>query len=185
MTQNDNNSSIVVSSPIEFLIAGAAGRHDRVLVRSENCQLDIVGFVQSGDAQRRYPSSLTGVLGFLGWKSRPMQSVASDPLRRGSRSGDARESQYRFAWVGFVGSAQKDEIESLFLKLSADLEDAIQHGDKERVEWNIAPVIYRCSMADSHRRSSKRTLAIFFALYLLIAIVSVAVYVIWQVRFKY
>jgi hypothetical protein len=109
-----------------------------------------------------------------------MQLIETAPFRRGARSGDSRESLYRFSWVGFSSSAETDHISGLFELQARDLDDALEENDIERIEWSIAPVIYSCSAADLRRRSSKRATAAFLALYLLIALVSVAIWMVWE-----
>jgi hypothetical protein len=178
MTRPDNDKCIVIKSPVEFLITGAAGVHDRILVRSENCQLDLIGFSQlSQDPLRRGQSNIFNVFSS---RERPMQLIETAPFRRGARSGDSRESLYRFSWVGFSSSAETDHISGLFELQARDLDDALEENDIERIEWSIAPVIYSCSAADLRRRSSKRATAAFLALYLLIALVSVAIWMVWE-----
>jgi hypothetical protein len=182
MTRTENDGCVVIKSPVEFLIVGAAGPHDRILVRSENCQLDLIGFSQLREDPKehlkQHPSSIFGLLS----PERPMQSIETHPFDRGMRSGDYRESLYRFSWVGYSTSADRDHIRHLFERQAKDLDDAIEESDIGRVEWSIAPVIHRCSTADLRRRSSRRVALAFLASYLLIGLVSITIWMVWESR---
>jgi|SRR5579859_3359465 len=183
MTPNKSDSTIVIQSPVEFLITGAAGPHDRVLVRSENCQLDLIGFAQqprNNEAREQAPGS--GVFEAFSRDRNKMQYVESLPLSRGQRSGDDRDSTYKFCWVGYASRSQRERILDVFQRQTADLEDALEGQDSEKISWAMAPIVYQCSIADMRRRSSRKTLAILFAVYALIALVSVAIVMAWQLQ---
>jgi hypothetical protein len=182
MNLSDKDNCIVLQSPIEFLIAGAAGQHDRILVRSLNCQLDLIGFVQEGAKEYRRPVIGSKILGFPSRDRSSMRTVESFPLKRGARSGDSRESSYRFCWVGYATRSEEDRIRDLFQRQTVDLEDGIERQDLAQVEWSIAPVVFQCSLADMRRRNSRQSSLILVALYFLIALVAVAISASWTLQ---
>ncbi len=96
-------------SPIEFVLVGAAGYHDRVLARSENCGLDLIGFSQQLGSKERLGQRQRPLLAIDLASRRRMQYVISDPIPRGSRSGDFRESSYiLLAWFEFANRERRD-----------------------------------------------------------------------------
>ncbi len=188
MMTSSGSEPIVISSPIEFLVIGAAGEHDQVLVRSENCQLDLIGFAQQaarGRTRQPFPRGPFDMLDPFTSERDSMQSVDSLPLKRGSASGDARASIYTFCWVGYAGASYGIRmIEEAFQRQAFDLDVAMENGaGADRIAWVIAPVIFQCSAMNIMRRSRKRQYAVVMILYLLIGLVAVAIYASWRMQF--
>ena len=162
---------VVPNSPIEFAISGPAGGRDRILVKSENAGLDLIGLAaQPGSESHRKSSSdlLSAVLG----KTRQLNFVTSFPLDDIDRDSDSRSSKFGFAWQGYASQLGMEKVQKTLNLQLPEMHRAIRNKDLQEIEWALAPLIYRCTEANERRLRSRRMLLVFFGLYLVAALMS-------------
>lgn len=149
--------SISLISPIEFALVGPAGGRDRVLVRSENAGLDLIGLAaQDWSSKERSPPDLLTV--FFG-ESRQLNKIHSFRLPDVSPHSDPRKSGFSFAWRGFASSGGIDRVEEVLNLQLPDLHRAITDRDFQEIQWAMAPIIYSCTQANERRMRVRRMLA--------------------------
>ncbi|EGW22672.1 hypothetical protein [Methylobacter tundripaludum] len=156
---------IIENSPIEFLIVGPHDGRDKVIVRSANAGLDLLGLAvesSSSSAKSDMPSStISSLIG----SSRQLNVVNSYPVDDLKPRSDARKSKMKFAWVGDCGSIRREQIQQSFERSLSDLRNALNDTNETLVEWSIAPVVFQCSMAKEQRLSFRRFFYVTLAIY--------------------
>jgi hypothetical protein len=174
MSIQDTANPLILDSPIEFVITGPLGGRDRLLVKSKEAGLDIVGLAAAGRASSVGSSDLLSVL--LGG-SPPVNKVSSFPLDDIAPESDSRASSYILAWRGHASPQSLGRVEKTLNLQLVDLQRAIKHRDKPELEFALGPVIYRCSLANERRLRSRRllqgTLLAYLAIGLLAAMWSI------------
>lgn len=160
------DKAIVLDSPVEFVIVGPSGSRDKVLVRSKNAGLDLVGLAAHGEAGTQ------DIISSL-WRSRPLNVVTSYPVPDIRSSMDSRHSKFRFAWRGLASASGIERVENVLNSLLPELHRAIEERDLEEIEWTISPVIYNCTRASEQRLGYRRVFLTAAALYLFIGVVAV------------
>jgi hypothetical protein len=151
-TSNVNDSLVIPSSPIEFVVIGPQGKREGVLVRSENVEIDLVGFAADGRPKLERLSDPFSRLFFT--SSRTMNSIGSFPIHHRDDKWDDRKAGYRFCWVGLCSDSDQGKIHEIFNRYVADLQNGIEERNVGQVEWSLAPVILHC--LEAHRRLKKR-----------------------------
>lgn len=157
------NPIVINNSPIEFLIIGSLNGRDRVIVKSNNAGLDLLG------VSVKYPndfsyidmplSSLT-----LG-RSRQLNVISSHPIADFNPKSDKRQSEMKFAWVGNCTSFRKKEIQALFEQSLSDLRYAFIDLDETSIEWSIAPLIFQCTKENERHLRMRRFFYMTLAIY--------------------
>ena len=178
MDSNQHNQSLTIhNSPIEFVVVGSKGKHNGVLIRSENLKTDLIGFAARGRKDKDNYSTLS-LLFFNLIPLRRMYVVNSSSSRsiKYEYYLDERESEYRFCWVGESSSSDRESIRDTFNRYIEDLLLGLQEGDYEQVEWNIAPVILRCSEANIRIRKKRLLTIIIVGTYLAIGLATLGLY---------
>lgn len=152
------------NSPIEFAVSGPGGGRDRILVKSANAGLDLIGLTAQLDAepQRRSSSDLLSLI--LG-KTRQLNLVSSIPLADINPDEDSRSSRFRFAWEGYASPIGMERVKKAFDLQLPELHRAIRNKDFQEIEWALAPLIYQCSEANERRLRSRRMMLAVLAIY--------------------
>src|SRR5262245_30141314 len=167
------DNAIILNSPVEFAIVGPAGGRDRVLVRSENVGLDLIGLVAQGPEARK-DSSADDVLSLLIGDARQLNFVTSYPSRDINPELDSRRSVYSFAWKGYASKLGVEKIERVLNLHLPDIERAIKEGDFREIQWAIGPLIYHSTQENERRLRRRRLLFAAGVLYIGIGILALA-----------
>jgi hypothetical protein len=133
---------IVLKSPIEFAITGPFRGRDRVLVRSENATLDLIGLASQVTGSHARPASDPLTLFFD--DNGQLNVISSFPLPDIDLRSDSRSSKLSFAWRGYVSRARVGMLEKVFNLCVSDITFAISTDDDAEVEWTVGPLIYQC-----------------------------------------
>jgi hypothetical protein len=161
MSEETDFSSVTLDeSPIEFVLIGPHRSRDKVLVRSKNAGLDLLGVAADKELEYKLreaqPSgSSLFQLPFFG-KSRVLNVVESSRSEDLDPEFDSRRSAYRFAWVGEATTLRKHDVERSLTKSIPGIRDALKAGNHPDLELAIAPVILQCTIADQRLRRRRQ-----------------------------
>jgi hypothetical protein len=173
---NSQRSAIIVNSPIEFAVIGAKGSRNGVLVRSQNLQIDLIGFAVTGGEKPQSRSSFDLLriilFSYIIMPSRAMNYVESSALGYIGRDRDNRKSEYRLYWVGLCSSSNRKEIRETFNRYITDLLSGIEEEDLEQVEWSLAPTILGCIYAQTRANKTRQQYSLIMAMYILIILIT-------------
>ena len=172
---------IVDNSPISFAVMGAGEGHRRVLIRSDDRNLDLVGldnrtFLSDGDRETK-EGSFT-LAGFLIPEPRSLVVRTSTDYDQPVSENDRRTSHLSFAWRGLADREDLLRIEHTFSMIASDLLASFEEETGENAKWQIAPLVALCrSATDARIRGAKRrraalifTLTVYSAILLAIAL---------------
>lgn len=168
-TDNSDSCITLPNSPIEFAITGPIGGRDRVLVRSRDAGLDLIGLAaQSGLDSRSDPApSLFSVI--LG-PSRQLNIIASFPFADVRPESDSRESRFSFAWKGYAAAPGVECVKEAFNAALPELHRSIQGSNRQETEWTLSPVIYCCTQANERGLRMRRLMWASLAIYSAVAL---------------
>lgn len=162
-----NRAIVIKGSPVELVVVGTKGDLNGVLVRTENTQLDLVGFALSDskldgdDFETRYSR----------FTNREMNAVESYPLDQIPELRENRKSGYKLCWVGYCSHDQRTRIEKVFNRHIADIKVGIDNGEPEIIETGLAPVIYHCQMVHlQYKEKLKNSKFRQYALYIFVLV---------------
>jgi hypothetical protein len=156
--------AVILESPLEFALVGPHKSRDRVLVRSKNAGLDLIGLAaEAGDPfERPWPSS---DIPFSLWSNRQLNIVKTAPVRDVGHETDSRLSKFRFVWNGLASKSAIEAVEKVLNLNLVELHRAVTMEDAEDIEMALAPVIYRCARANEQRLRSRRLLIVLLLVY--------------------
>lgn len=168
-------AAVLIRSPIEFVVAGPAGGRDRVLVRSRNAGLDLIGLVARGAELYRFPKrtyrrSSSDILSLIFGGSRPLNVVSSFSSPDVSPEFDSRHSVFSFAWNGYASVRGTETVAEMLNLQLPDLYRAISEGDVREIEWALGPIIQRCAEINENRLRIRRVLVASGSLYITVGI---------------
>ncbi|WP_329755298.1 hypothetical protein [Stenotrophomonas maltophilia] len=153
----DNFSAIELrGSPVEFVVAGPVGGRDRLILKSEGANLELVALSTYGPLpkSRRAREGIFSAL--LDEKEHRTNVVRTGRFPDFLEEVDERASSLSFAWIGLASGSAKLEIEELFSELSFDIFEAILDEDYGRLEIAVSPLVTACAVADRVIRRSRR-----------------------------
>jgi hypothetical protein len=165
---------VLSNSPIEFAISGPTGGRDRLLVRSRNAGLDLIGLAAQLDIEKPHTSG-SGFLSLMFTNSRQLNLVLSFPSADVNPETDGRYSRFGFAWAGYASPVRVKKIEKTLNSQLPELYRAIRKRNREDIEWALAPLIYCCTEANERRFRSRRLLLATFAMYGVLILMSFVV----------
>ena len=152
------------NTPTEFVLTGPVKGRDRILVRSDNAGLDLIGrAVQEGLYSEH--DGIPGIASVMFGKTRQLNVISSYPLPDKYPELDSRESSLRFAWQGYASKLGIKIIEKSLNATLPELYRAIQENDIQNIELALSPVIYRCTEANDKRLRSRRFMWVTLAIY--------------------
>jgi hypothetical protein len=182
---------VVTNSLVSFAIMGASEPHRRILIRSDDRNLDLVGldnrtFIGNAEIEAEQRSITLG--GFLIPELRSfIVRTFPDDAQRVSNA-DGRGSHLSFAWRGLALERDLERIQKTFSMMAADLSAALEKDSNEAAEWQVAPLIALCHSKTNLyiRRGKVRRAAIVFTLvvYGLVALALGVNIPFWLARFK-
>jgi hypothetical protein len=166
---NPNGRSVVVkNSPVEFVVSGPMGGRDRILIRSENAGMDLVGkAVHSNYSQGVRRSSNFSLL-FGG--AAGLHTVQSGYVADFRSDIDDRESTLALTWRGHATNKGVEAVNDTFLKHYRDIYSAYYYGDEDDVELQVAPLIYQCATANDKAVHSQKMMKFVLSLYALLGL---------------
>jgi hypothetical protein len=167
------------NSPIEFAISGPSGGRDRILIKSSNAGLDLIGLAAQSDLEYHRRSSSPDLINFMFGETRQLNLVASFPLEDINPDEDSRSSRFRFAWRGYASQTGMDHVKRAFDLQFPELHRAIRSRDLQEIEWALSPLIYQCSEANERRIRSRRAMLVAFGFYLFTGIVALLVFAVF------
>lgn len=155
MNENEKRSSaiLITRSPVPFAVMGSSHRHRRVLVTSDDANLDLIGI----DSEHFWPGPHTtsSRISIFEWLNVPRELNAM--IVRGpstheidtdiSARNRPRLTNLSFSWRGIASDNDYLRIENAFQARAVDLENAIKSGVPSEVEWQVAPLIALCNSA--------------------------------------
>src|SRR5258708_16168018 len=103
------DNSFVLESPIEFAIIGPSGSRDRVLVKSKNAGLDLIGAAAEAWGSKEFPEPQDSVVSL--WEGRQLNAVRSFSLPDVTSESDFRPSRFTFAWIGLASKSAVNKVE--------------------------------------------------------------------------
>jgi hypothetical protein len=191
-TDKLKRSLTIIDSPIEFVVIGAKGKRNGVLVRSQNVQLDLIGVAAGGGEnirsrliyERLLHITLITILLIDGVSSRTINYVESSSSDYVSGDRDKRQSEYRFYWVGSCPRSRRKVIDATFNRYITDVLSGIEEGDVEQVEWSISPTILECLNAQAHYIRIRQQYLFIVAIYALIILIAVVTSLARQILFS-
>jgi hypothetical protein len=148
--------AVIPNSPIEFLITGPYGGTDRVLVRSRDAGIDLIGIAANFESQFKRQLRSENILSRLLGGGRKLNAVISMPFSDIDVRRDSRKSSYQFVWSGYASPRVIDRVEYMFNKMAPLLKDLIADGNVEELEWALAPLILQCSEENERLRRQKK-----------------------------
>jgi hypothetical protein len=155
----------VLQSPIEFALIGPQKSRDRVLVRSSNAGIDLIGLAGENDPfEDHSPVWPTGLFNLL-WNNRQLNIVKSVPASDVGYEADTRQSKFRFVWTGLASVSHKKAIERALNLQLADLHRALKDENVEDIELALAPVIYSCARANERLLRARGLFLLVLVLY--------------------
>ncbi len=170
MSDQETKGPVILNSSIEFAVTGPLGGRDRVLAKSKDAGLDLIGLAVLGSEKPK--TERNDVLAVLFGGPSPVNVVSSFPLYDLEPATDNRRSSFSFAWKGFASPLGLQTIqETLNLQLT-DLHRAIKKRDPSEIEWALGPVVYRCVRANERRLLSRRFLKAFALTYVAIGLLA-------------
>lgn len=173
------------NSPIEFVLTGPWGGRDRILLRSELAELDIIGLAAQADDVDRDSVGASNALSILFGREDQLNVVSSMPMIDIKPNVDSRKSKFRFAWKGFASRSGIRGVRTALNDSLPELQDALASGDMNEIEFALAPVIFHCTDASKSRLRFRRTMRLTIAIYILTSLGLVSVYVIIYLLDRY
>lgn len=176
--QIQSHSFIVIeNSPIECLVIGPVNGRDRVIIRSTNAGLDLLGLAIDSPVKDVYSAVESSPVKILMGLSRKLNIVETYPVDDLNPLSDFRQSKMKFAWVGECSTIQLEMIQRSFERAQYDLKQAFisDDADKELVEWSIAPVVLQCSIAHERRLRFRRLFYMTLAAYGIMGLLTLGV----------
>lgn len=162
---NSSSRAVVIkNSPVEFVVTGPMGGRDRILVRSENAGLDLIGKAMHFDGYRNdvKPSSVLSQI--LGEPAR-LNSVVGGYVSDAVSDIDDRNSRVTFTWRGHATSRSAAEVHKAFFIFYKEIYAAYYYGEEGDVELQISPLIYQCSLANEKSAHSRRLMKLLLGCY--------------------
>ena len=151
---------VTEASSVEFVIIGPTAGRDRVLARSANAGLDLIGrstVIRSFDSEEVRSDGV--------WASRPLNVVESNPIPDSQPELDKRKSKMILVWSGVCARESRSTIEEAFRLHAVEIRKAIDEGNLEQFEWNVAPVVLECSVAKSKQERTQKIKRLMFGAY--------------------
>lgn len=166
---NPNGRSVVIkNTPVEFVVSGPMGR-DRILIRSENAGMDLVGKAIHSDGYykdiKRSPTSSILFGGPAG-----LHTVQSGYVADFRSDIDGRESMLALTWRGHATNRGVEDVKETFLMYYRDIYAAYYYGDEDDVELQVAPLIYQCSLANDKAVHSQKRMRFVLWVYALLGV---------------
>lgn len=168
----------VPNSPIEFVVVGPDGGRDRVLVRSAGAGFELIGLAAQNSDRSLHPLSGRRGLGILTIEP-PTNVISSQPLEDTRPEIDARKSRYRFAWKGFASEYFVGKVREEFMLILPNIRDAVRSGEREDVEWALAPLLLHCVESHNARLRSRQQMRFWLLLYMLTGLAMMLFYLIF------
>ena len=160
---------VIKNSPIEFVVSGPMEGRDRIIIRTENAALDLVGKAIHSEHYKHetrpgFPLSL------LPGRSAQLNTVTGGYVPDARSDIDDRDSMLTFTWRGHVTRDGVRDVNSAFRMHYIDIYMSYYHGDEQDVEIQISPLIYQCSLANDKAIRSRRMMKFFLVAYSLVGL---------------
>lgn len=167
---------VLAHSPISFALMGPGHNHRRVLVRSSDSNMDLVGLDSIPRVHRQtffdFLLRNASDLDPLFVRSRPRH-----PIENSAYAGESsRFTHLSFAWRGLASNEDLRDITMLFDNINIDLSENILERSIKTTEWQLAPLILMCELTTKRRlrrRKSARLAIITISAAYIIAILTI------------
>lgn len=156
----DGRSLMLASAGLPFVIIGPTSPHRKVLIRSPNATLDLIGLDGLGEFHRDRQSIVSEVFFLLPGMGSSMigrNIVDSEPTITASPYDD-RRSNLSFAWRGLANGREIEEVRHMFKIRTVDIYEAYRRNDVDELEVLLSPIILKCEIYDERRRRQKRAM---------------------------
>ncbi|NEQ35023.1 MAG: hypothetical protein F6K40_01315 [Okeania sp. SIO3I5] len=160
--------TLIINSPIEFVLLGPVGSRMSVLAKSEQASVNLIAhyIIEYEKGEKiKYFSSL-----FLRLSDSPeIHYIKSNSINNLSNANysdqpstsdkdDPRKSRMIFCWNGFSNLKDTSFVQDEFSQYTSDIVKALIEEDKDEVEWVIAPIVYRCTKINEKYQNKIRFL---------------------------
>jgi hypothetical protein len=160
---------VIKNSPIEFVVSGPVGGRDRIIARTEDAGLDLVGKAVHRESRESYERS-NFPFSLLLEHSAQLNTVTGGYVPDARSEVDDRDSMLAFTWRGHATSHGVRDVAHAFRTCSSDIYMAYCYGDEQDVELQVSPLIYQCSLANDNAVRSRRMMRFFLVAYSLIGL---------------
>lgn len=157
MARSDRYADAITltGSALPFVLIGPAGRHRRVLVKSVDDNLDLVGLDGLPDDLTRDQSHGPSFLLNFGDTGRGQRNIVRSKEDVTAGPYDDRQTFYSFAWRGFATNADQDKVREQLDRIAVDLEIALDSGSIDDVEFVLSSVVLICERLHERRRNMR------------------------------
>lgn len=153
------SNTVMVESPVEFVLIGPVFDDLRVLIKSNNAGIDLIGYSQDeyqnifSKTQSIFQSSLIPQKVY----SKNFDQIRFTHVDNSEQSSieHFRPSVYKFVWRGVNSKKHNELINNIFNESLPDLIIAFKNHDLGRIEWKLAILISICSDSILHREKNR------------------------------
>jgi len=185
MERRFNDGVILVDSPVEFIVIGPIKDQLKVLIKSKNAGIDLVGFSQEEKNDLYYKNAF--FMNSLFMNSLVPQVVTSKnfnqirytivDVTQEIDQKEFRPSLYKFVWRGSRNEKFNREINYHFDSKLPDIINSIETEDLERLEWTLATIISLCNISIVNSKTNKNLILFSAVLYSIIILATLYYYI--------
>ena len=179
MIRNGKTNVILVESPVEFILIGPIYDNLKVLVKSKNAGIDLIGFSQDENSNEYVNGSSLFLTSLVPQKvySREAEQLHHDNFINGNFTEHYRDSTYKFIWRGVKNNRFNNIIEKTFDMRLYDIVSAIRKEDLDNLEWHLAGIISLCNNSIVERQRRRNQMIFIGIGYSLIIVITLLVYI--------
>lgn len=167
------------NSPIEFVLIGPYQGSDKILLRSYNAKLDLIGFAFEKALGLKLPPP-SPLSSFFTSLDRQLNIVQSKQFYDIEPSIDNRSSSFRFVWAGYCSQYNLNKIEETLNHSIFRVGKAIIDEDIHEIELKLSSVLFHCDIANRRylqRRQFARFALIIYILFVLIGLIYLTIFI--------
>ncbi len=151
---------VLVESPVEFVLIGPIRDQLKVLVKSKNAGIDLIGYSQDENEDLYINSSIflnSLIPQKVNSKNFDQLSVrvVPDNEEEFRFSEDFRLTSYMFVWRGVKNNRFNRKINYYFDSNLPDIIFALQNQDLDKLEWTLATIISLCNNSIVDRQKNR------------------------------
>jgi hypothetical protein len=179
MIRNGKTNVILVDSPVEFILIGPIYDNLKVLVKSKNAGIDLIGFSQDENNNEYVNGSSLFLTSLMPQKvySRETEQLNHNNFIYDNFTEHYRDSTYKFIWRGVKNNRFNDIIEKTFNMRLYDIVSAIRNEDLDTLEWHLAVVISLCNTSILEKQKRRNRMLFIGIVYSLIIVITLLVYI--------
>lgn len=172
---------VIKNSPVEFVVSGPMGGRDRIIIRSENAGLDLIGKAMHVGGYRNDIRSNSLISQIFGAPPR-LNTVVGGYVSDVRSDIDDRDSMVTFTWRGHSTKSGVMVVHETFFIFYKEIYASYFYGDEDDVELQISPLIYQCSWANEKALRSQRMIKLLLGSYAFLGLAASLWYVLSFLR---